>query len=169
MNLAVLAARRCGMPEHAVQSRADKVLQFMKSTVKTVHGVSTESYQGTPFEPLFATGQQGSGASPAAWLTIVVILMHTLDRLMPDRKYFDKVLSQPYLPDGRLCRWQVSWFRGLGGSVLYRNDRKTHPYRTDMEKLLSHSGGGSLNLKKCMVLYHVLGMEGRSSISSSPY
>ena len=73
----MLAARRCGMPDHAIQTHAEALL-FMRYTVKTVHGVSEDSYQGTPFEPLFGTGQ-GSGASPAAWLTLVVLLMNTLD------------------------------------------------------------------------------------------
>ena len=62
--LAMLAARRCGMPDQAIQTHAEALL-FMRYTVKTVHGDSEDSYQGTPFEPLFGTGQ-GSGASPAA-------------------------------------------------------------------------------------------------------
>ena len=61
--LAMLAAHRCGMPEQAVQVRAD-ALQFMKYTVKTIHGISDHNYQGTAFERLFGTGQ-GSGASPS--------------------------------------------------------------------------------------------------------
>ncbi|KAI2492147.1 hypothetical protein MHU86_22412 [Fragilaria crotonensis] len=65
--LAMLAARRCGMPEQSVQTHAD-VLRLMHYTVKTVHGVSENNYSGTAFEPLFGTGQ-GSGASPAAWLS----------------------------------------------------------------------------------------------------
>ena len=47
------AARRCGIP-----------MEFMKYFVKTVYGISKENYEGTPFAPLFGTGQ-GSGASPA--------------------------------------------------------------------------------------------------------
>jgi hypothetical protein len=64
VNLAMLAARRCGMPTHAVRTRAE-ALEFMKYTVKTLYGISEANYQGTPFEPLFVTGQ-GSGASSAA-------------------------------------------------------------------------------------------------------
>ena len=37
-------------------------LKFMRYSVKTVYGVSVDTYQGTMFEPLFGTGQ-GSGAS----------------------------------------------------------------------------------------------------------
>ena len=86
INLAMLAARRCGMPTHAVQMHAD-ALQFMRYAVKTVYGISESNYMGTIFEPLFGTGQ-GSGASPAAWLTLMIVLMQTLDRLVPERMRF---------------------------------------------------------------------------------
>jgi hypothetical protein len=50
----------------------------MQYTGKTVYGTSKQYYRGTPFEPLFGTGQ-GSGASPSVWLTLVAILLNTLD------------------------------------------------------------------------------------------
>ena len=84
--LAMLAARRCGMPEHAVMTHA-AALELMQYTVKTVNGISENSYQGTEFEPLFGTSQ-GSGASPAAWLTLVVLLLNTLENVVPDRIFF---------------------------------------------------------------------------------
>ncbi len=66
--LGMMAARRCGMPINAVRSHA-KSLELMKYyTVKTMYGISEQSYSGTPFAPLFGTGQ-GSGASPSVWLT----------------------------------------------------------------------------------------------------
>jgi hypothetical protein len=73
--LGMLAAQRCGMPKHAIRLHAD-ALKFMKYTVKTAYGVSESNYSGTPFAPLFGTGQ-GSGASPAIWLSLVVLLLHT--------------------------------------------------------------------------------------------
>ena len=75
--LAMLAARRCGMPPNVVRLHSE-ALQFMKYTVKTMYGVSESNYHGTIFEPLFGTGQ-GSGASPSAWLSLVVLLLQTLD------------------------------------------------------------------------------------------
>ena len=50
----------------------------MKYMVKTVYGVSESNYTGTPFAPLFGTGQ-GSGASPAVWLSLVILPLHTFD------------------------------------------------------------------------------------------
>jgi hypothetical protein len=84
--LAMLAARKCGMPTHAIRTHSD-ALFFMRYAVKTVYGISEDSYLGTVFAPLFRTGQ-GSGASPSAWLTLVVILLQTLDRLTPDQINF---------------------------------------------------------------------------------
>ena len=84
--LGMLAARRCGMPINAIRLHSE-ALQLMKYTIKTIYGISEENCAGTPFEPLFGTGQ-GSGASPAVWLTLVVLLLHTLDRIVPDRMNF---------------------------------------------------------------------------------
>jgi hypothetical protein len=84
--LGMLAARRCGMPDNAIKTPAD-ALRLMKYIVKTIFGISEDNYHGTPFAPLFGTGQ-GSGASPAVWLTLVVILMNTLDHIIPERMEF---------------------------------------------------------------------------------
>ena len=57
----------------------------MRYMGKTIYSISEESYQGRLFEPLFGTGQ-GIGASPSVWLSsLVLILLQTLDRLIPDR------------------------------------------------------------------------------------
>ena len=84
--LGMLAAGRLGMPDNAIRCHA-QALEMMKYTVKTVFGISENNYKGTPFEPLFGTGQ-GSGASPAVWLTLVVLLLDTLDRLITSRMTF---------------------------------------------------------------------------------
>jgi hypothetical protein len=84
--LGMLAAGRCGMPENAIKVHAN-TLHKMKYRVKTFYGVSDDWYQGTVDAPLFGTGQ-GSGAYPAVWLTLVVILMNTLDRVIPHRIRF---------------------------------------------------------------------------------
>ena len=144
--LAMLAARRCGMPLNAISTHAE-ALQFMRYTVKTVHGVSEESYQGTPFEPLFGT-VQGSGASPAAWLSFVVLLMFTLDQLVPARMEF----SSPLHAHSRLIDAFVDdTSMGLTDSGdLSFSDMvgKLTTIAQHWEKLLYYSGG-SLNLKKC--------------------
>ena len=62
----------------------------MRYTVETMYGISEANYHGTVFEPLFGTGQ-GSGASPAVWLSLVVLLLHTFDRIVPHRMNFDPI------------------------------------------------------------------------------
>jgi hypothetical protein len=128
VSLAMTAARCCRMPCNAVSTHAE-ALQFMQYTLKTVHGISEQSYQGTPF----GTGQ-GSGASPAAWLSLVVLLMLTLDQFVPERMESSR----------RRC---FIWFHGLRRLTIMRGDMIDCPstIAQHWEKLLFYSGG-SLNL-----------------------
>jgi hypothetical protein len=144
--LGMLAARRLGMPKNAIRTHAD-ALQFMKYTVKTIHGVSEDTYEGTHFEPLFGTGQ-GSGASPSVWLTLVVILLNTLDRIIPERTSFIS-------PTGTSCSRLVDAFvddtsLGFTSSESTYEDmiRRLQEISQTWEHLL-HLSGGALNLKKC--------------------
>jgi hypothetical protein len=146
VNLAMLAAQRCGMPINAIQTHAE-ALQFMQYTVKTVYGISEQNYQGTPLEPLFGTGQ-GSGASPAAWLSLVVILMHTLDRLVPERMEF----TSPHHHHSRLMDAFVDdtslGFTDSGILTCTEMIKTLNGIAQTWEALLSYSGG-ALNLQKC--------------------
>jgi hypothetical protein len=94
--LAILAARRLCMPRNAVQTHAE-ALRMMRYYMKTVHGISGDCYKGTVFELLFGTGQ-GSGASPAAWLALISILLNTIDRELPDDRmtFLDHLTKKPY-------------------------------------------------------------------------
>ena len=147
--LGMLAARKCGMPKNAIKTHAD-ALAFMRYTVKTVYGVSEESYRGTVFEPLFGTGQ-GSGASPAVWLSLVVILLQTLDRLIPDRVNFScpsgtithQRLADAFVDDTALC------FTSSADETSFEQlVAKLQRIAQTWEHLLSLSGG-KLNLSKC--------------------
>ncbi|KAI2490526.1 hypothetical protein MHU86_24036 [Fragilaria crotonensis] len=107
--LGMLAARRCGMPKNAVRLHAE-ALQFMRYTVKTAYGVSESNYSGTPFAPLFGTGQ-GSGASPAVWLSLSFFFY------MPSTEWFPiACILTPrwwqitFTVIGRVRGRHVSWF-----------------------------------------------------------
>ena len=136
------------MPLEAIRTHA-QALRFMKYTVKTVYGVSEDSYQGIPFAPLFGTGQ-GSGASPAVWLSLVVILLNTLERIVPERISFRS-------PDGTLDhRRLVDAF--VDDTALGLTDDGSLPFSTlvtSLERIaqiweqLLHFSGGALTLKKC--------------------
>ena len=146
--LGMLAARRCGMPKNAIRLHAD-ALQFMKYMVKTVYGISESNYEGTPFAPLFGTGQ-GSGASPAVWLSLVVLLLHTFDRIVPHRMNF-----QP-ISEGRPHSRSSDAFVDDTSVGFTSSDESSYPdlisrletVAQTWEKLL-HLSGGKLNLKKC--------------------
>ena len=149
VGLGMLAARKCGMPTSAIRTHAD-ALQFMRYTVKTVHGVSEENYHGAVFAPLFGTGQ-GSGASPAVWLSLVVILLQTLDHLIPDRMNFRSI-------KGDLVHSRLSDAFVDGTSVGFTSSYADAPIDDLIERLqhvaqtwehLLHLSGGKLNLSKC--------------------
>lgn len=76
-SLGMIACRRLGMPMKALQCQAE-TLRTMRYSVKHNYGTSLQEYSGTDIEPLFGTGQ-GSGASPAIWLGLVVILLNAMD------------------------------------------------------------------------------------------
>lgn len=146
--LGMLAARRCGMPSNAIRLHAE-ALQFMKYTVKTVHGISDSNYQGTPFAPLFGTGQ-GSGASPAVWLTLVVLLLQTFDRLIPHRMNFAPISgarSHSRSSDAFVDDTSVGFTSSDNTSYSDLISRLEQAAQT-WEKLLTLSGG-KLNLSKC--------------------
>ena len=146
--LGMLAARRYGMPKNAIRLHAD-ALQFMKYMVKTVNGVSESNYAGTPFAPLFGTGQ-GSGASPAVWLSLVVLLLHPFDRLVPHRMNLEPISA------GQSHSRSSDAFVDDTSVGFTSNDESTYSdlisrlqsVAQTWEKLLFLSGG-KLNLKKC--------------------
>ncbi len=74
--LAMIAACHLGMPKLAIRTHAG-VLSWMKYHIKTSYGVSKVFIQSVVDAVLFGTGQ-GSGASPAVWLTLNIVLLNLL-------------------------------------------------------------------------------------------
>ncbi len=165
--LGMLAARRCGMPEQSVNTHAT-CLQHMRYSVKTQHGILDDTYQGTLQSPLFGTGQ-GSGASPAVWLTIVVTLMNTMDRLITPRMTFsspDTTQRHSHLIDAFVDDTSLGFTYSTGSQTLQNLTDSLANIAQTWEKLLSLSGG-SLNLKKCSwyALHWTWAKNGRPTLS----
>ena len=135
--LAMLAARRLRMPRNAVQTHAE-ALRMMRYYVKTVHGISEDCYKGTVFEPLFGTGQ-GSGASPAAWLTLISILLNTIDRELPDDRmtFLDPLTKKPTLVsvDRCICRRYHAGKIQQGRSLVRRSHETATAHCTNLGAL----------------------------------
>ena len=74
----MLTARRLGMPIPAVTTHGETLKYF----IKTQFGISNAFIQSRPGVFLFGTGQ-GSGASPAVWLSISTVLLSSLSKLTP--------------------------------------------------------------------------------------
>lgn len=100
--------------------------------------------------PLFGTGQ-GSGASPAVWLSLVVILLQTIDRLIPDRVNFSSIsgdmvhtrLSDAFVDDTSLSFTSSSDTNDIDDLIA-----RLEKIAPTWEHLL-HLSGGKLNLAKC--------------------
>ena len=113
---------------------------------KTVYGISQQkTYQGTIFEPLFGTGQ-GSGASLSAWLTLVFILLQTLDRLVPNRINFscprrERLSADAFVDDTYLGFTSASQSLSFDSAMV----DKWQTIAQTWEHLL-HLSGGKLNL-----------------------
>jgi hypothetical protein len=115
-----------------------------------VYGISEDSYHGTVFAPLFGTGQ-GSGASPSAWLTLVVILLQTLDRLIPDRINFSSPkgdIQHSRLSDAFVDDTYLGFTSSDDTATLESLISRLQDIAQTWEHLLFLSGG-KLNLSKC--------------------
>lgn len=101
----MIAALRLAFPKSAAQMHS-KALLGMQYNVKTAHGLSKQFYRVTRQFLLFATGQ-GSGASPAIWLTIITCLLSalrvlaplTMSFMDPWQEIFDKRNADSYVDD----------------------------------------------------------------------
>jgi ribonuclease HI len=145
----MMAARRCGMPDNAIRVHAN-TLERMKYKVQTAYGTSDSHCEGAPGEPLFGTGQ-GSGASPAVWLTLVVVLMNTLDRITRERIRFrspDATDHRNRLIDAFVDDTSLAITDTIDPMTPTEMSRRMEKIAQKWERLLFYSGG-ALNLKKC--------------------
>lgn len=151
--LGMIACRRLGMPESAIRCQA-ATLKNMKYAVKHAFGTAFSEYFGTIFEPLFGTGQ-GSGASPAIWLALVVILLNALDRISAEDGIPGLSFDDPW--NELHAAWRVGAFvddtnQGIMDPTgnFSRVELANHMQAAGQlwEKLLFISGG-TLNLSKC--------------------
>jgi hypothetical protein len=176
-SIGMLACRQLGMPSLAIKCQAE-TLRKMKYSVKHSYGVSDSYYESTDKEPLFGTGQ-GSGASPAIWLGVVVILLNALDRISAEENIPGLEFSDPWNEYSE--NWRVGAFvdetnQGVmdtSGTLLPSElvEHLRHSGQT-WERLL-HISGGSLNLAKCSwTLQYWQWINGRPSLqpdSAAPF
>jgi len=103
--LGMIAALRLNLPKSGAKMHGG-ALKRMPYYIKTKHGISEAYYRATNSYRLFGTGQ-GSGASPAVWLTISVILLAALTALAsvlmkfmdPWHNIFDERNADVYVDD----------------------------------------------------------------------
>jgi hypothetical protein len=154
--LAMIAAQRLGMPPSAIATHAG-TLHKMQYAIKSAFGVSEGYVQSSPGAFLFGTGQ-GSGASPAVWLTISTVLLATLSDLVPRgmrysspnkkctvERHSDAFVddTQNGLTDAHLAKvWSLK-------TLIVQLKQMAQTW----ERIL-HCSGGALELSKCS--YYIL-------------
>jgi Reverse transcriptase (RNA-dependent DNA polymerase) len=150
INLAMVCARRLGVPTPAILAHSETLRQ-MQYKVKTVFGVSDAHYTGTTDAPLAGIGQ-GSGASPAVWLSICAILLGAYNKATPMHIKFRD-------PTGQLISTRGADAFVDDTTLGFNGEHDIPLSLTTMieslttcaqlwEKLL-HSTGGALELTKC--------------------
>jgi hypothetical protein len=153
VSLGMLACRRLGMPPSAIRCQTDALL-FMRYAIKHVYGISQTEYHSTMLEPLFGTGQ-GSGASPAIWLSLVTVLLNAFDRLADEYNITGLEFQDPWHDFSE--KWHIGAFvDDTNQAVLDTMSSLTPSELTEQlrqagqlwERLL-HISGGALNLSKC--------------------
>jgi Reverse transcriptase (RNA-dependent DNA polymerase) len=153
VSLGMIACRRLGMPTSAIKCQTD-ALMSMKYAVKHVYGISDTEYSSTNSEPLFGTGQ-GSGASPAIWLSLVTVLLNAFDRLATEYNINGLEFHDPW--NEISTKWHIGAFVDDTNQAVMDT---THSLTTNelIERLriagqlwenLLHISGGALNLSKC--------------------
>ena len=153
VSLGMIACRRLGMPSSAIRCQTDALL-FMRYAVKHVYGISDTEYHSTPLEPLFGTGQ-GSGASPAIWLSLVTVLLNAFDTLAKEYNLQGLEFTDPWKEIS--TKWHVGAFvddtnqATLDLTHLLTPDELIEQLRTagQLWEHLLHISGGALNLSKC--------------------
>ena len=124
----------------------------MKYFVKMTHGISQKYYKATRDYLLFGSGQ-GSGASPAMWLMIAVVLLAALTVLAPMtmcfmdpwHDLFDKCNADTCVDDTAV---RVSDAH-MELAVSYQELVKNLQHTAQMWERILYSSGGALNIKKC--------------------
>ena len=152
-SLGMIACRRLGVPENAIKCQAD-TLRLMRYSVKHLYGIAPLEYTSTELEPLFGTGQ-GSGASPAIWLGLVVILLNALDRMSQEDEIPGLDFSDPW--SDFHAQWRVGAFvddtnqgiMDLSGELSIDELVEQIRQSGQMWENLLHISGGCLNLSKC--------------------
>jgi hypothetical protein len=149
--LAMLAARRLGMPTTMVATHAG-VLSQLKYTVKTTYGISERYIASNGHEFLYGTGQW-SGASPSVWLTLSTVLLTALKALT----IRDMVFKNPtgtIQAERHSDSFVDDTQNGLNDAFLPKpwSLVELHEHLSHMsqswEKLL-YSSGGALETSKC--------------------
>jgi hypothetical protein len=151
VSLAMIAAFRLGMPRPVAWMHSSALLH-MKYFVKTAHGISEEFYRVRQWYLLYGTGQ-GSGASAAVWLSIVVCLLTALTVMAPIAMtfadpwgdVFEERNADSFVDDMSLGCNDAHLEKAMPFAELIAKGQEC----AQIWEQILYSLGGALELKKC--------------------
>ena len=147
-----------------------KALIGMQYFVKLAHGFSDAFYKVTHLLLLFGMGQ-GSGASPAIWLTIVICLLSALTAMAPIAmtfmdpwgNIFDEQNADSYVDDTSLGCNDAH----LREQMCYKELIKYGQESAQIWERILYSSGGALKLRKCFwYLLHWQWVKGQPQLAT---
>jgi len=146
--LGMLASRRLGMPASVARVHAE-TLRNMLHKIRTSHGVSKEAYSA--LQDLLCGVGQGSGAGPALWVAISVVLIECYKSTENGMIFTDPSNSE----------WIERWLDAfvddaeLGMNDFYEEHSELSDLIAEFQKAaqkwerLLFTSGGALELSKC--------------------
>ena len=167
--LATIAALQLAFPWSAMQMHA-KALIGMQYFVKTAHSFLDAFYKVTHLFQLFGMGQ-GSGASPAIWLTIVICFLSALTAMAPITmtfmdpwgNIFDEQNVESYVDDMSLGCNDAH----LREQMCYKELIKYGQESAQIWERILYSSGGALELWKCFwYLLHWQWVKGQPQLAT---
>jgi hypothetical protein len=142
----MLCSRYFGMPKEACILHGKTIVE-MKHHIKTALEISSAFFQYTPEQVLYRSGQ-GSSGSPPLWMTISIILFHTLEAQIGIREKYTcpRQHTKAFVDDS------TNFINNATQDKLYTANQlsnKLQLQNKEWEHILSASGC-KLELLKCL-------------------
>lgn len=148
MPVASIAAQQLGMPPAACEIFLS-TLSKIRYHVKTVYGISEESYSTTSDYTIHGPGQGGRG-SPSVWVIVSSLIMHCLSR-----KSEGFTMYNPYDLNDKFTNWMTGFVDDVTHWCSNQDTQSEEAAIHEIQKTaqwweqLLYATGGKLELSKC--------------------
>ena len=162
---AMVNCRRLGLPKPAAKILTT-ILNNTVYRIRTGHGISARTYQTNALRRILGTGQ-GSCASPSIWVSVLDPILWSIavkySCFQLDTPAGSKIsrIGDAYVDDTSLMKTATT--------EEYNNRASVLQLTTEMEEIAQNferklfSTGGSLNLKKMLLVFNLLAVGGKQN------